>query len=102
MTGSKLFVSDAEGKVAAAPRNESVVFETQPQFAQSCFQAGGGFIVTNQRVCDSQRVPVQGAIQRNTVLPETGSSQILNGSQEAGRANKHLHAGKASNSAREI
>jgi hypothetical protein len=101
-TGRKIFVSNPNGKGAAAPGDEPIVLKAQPQSSERCFKTGRVFFIAHQGVCDTQRMRIERPAERNTRLPKTRSTQILDRGQESRRTNHRLHVDKASNSRREI
>jgi hypothetical protein len=59
---------------AAAPRDNTLIGETQLQTAESNFESGRAFIIADKKIRHTQRERIERAASRNTKLAKAGAA----------------------------
>src|SRR5260370_12359055 len=65
-------------------------------------QSRGGFVITSQQICASQRVKIERAPAGNAKLSKANSAKVLNSCPESCARDNEVHDFSASNSSRVI
>src|SRR3977135_2791123 len=98
MARRKIFVINPNGEPATAPRDNALIVKTHPHGSQSRFNSRGIVVIANQRIRHPKSVRIERPADRNSRLPETRASEVLDRSQESSRTNNNAHADNFSNS----